>query len=385
MTRRYELDWLRVIAFMVLIYFHAAIFFVPFGLPTIQNDEISGVLEIFVKISSQFRLALLFFISGVGVYFARRKLSDRAFIRERSRRLLIPFFFGLAFVVPPMVYTEKLFLGMFSGSLLEFYRRLLTDGVYPEGNLSWHHFWFIAYLYIFCLLAIRPFHLIERFDRSSLFDRFSGVGIYLVIPILLVPEILLRWAFPGFRDLVSDWASFTLWFIVFLAGYVIATRIRLIDEVIRYRNLSLMLASGATLAIFAVFGDTRPSFPEGVAGILQYVALCALRMTMVWCAILSCLGFAGRYLQFTNRTLQYLNEAVYPLFILHLTTLVVLGYFIVDLDWSLWVKYWVLTTATIVIILAFYHVAIRPFNSMRLLFGVKRNQVVTPAPSRELV
>ena len=378
-TRRHELDWLRVIAFMVLIYFHAAIFFVPFGLPTIQNPENSEALAIFVKISSQFRLALLFFISGVGVYFAKRKLSDPEFIRERSRRLLIPFFFGMVFVVPPMVYTEKLFLGMFDGSLLEFYPRIFSDGVYPEGNLSWHHFWFIAYLYIFCVLAILPFRWIDRVSGDTTFGRFSGLGIYRVIPILLVPEILLRWAFPGFRDLISDWASFTLWFIVFLAGYVIATRIQLIDDVIRHRNLSLALAIGATLAIFGIFGDTRPGFTEDLAGLFQYVLWCALRMTMVWCAILSCLGFAGRYLQFSNRILQYLNEAVYPLFILHLTALVVFGYFIVALDWSLWLKYWVLTTATIVFVLAFYHVAIRPFDTMRLVFGVKPKEGVTQA------
>lgn len=147
--RRYELDWLRVIAFGVLIYFHAAIFFVPFGQPLIQNEETSTMLEHFIHVSSQFRLALLFFISGVGVYFARRKLNERAFVEERSRRLLIPLGVGLLFVVPPMVYIEKVFLSKFEGSLLDFYPLVFTTGVYPEGNLSWHHFWFIAYLYLF--------------------------------------------------------------------------------------------------------------------------------------------------------------------------------------------------------------------------------------------
>lgn len=375
-TRRYELDWLRVIAFIVLIYFHAAIFFVPFGLPTIQNEENSLALQIFVKISSQFRLALLFFISGAGVYFAKRKLSDGAFIRERSRRLLIPFFFGLAFVVPPMVYTEKIFLGMFEGSLFDFYPCLLTEGVYPEGNLSWHHFWFIAYLYLFCLLAVLPFRWINRLSDGANFDRFNGAGLYWMIPVLFVPEVLLRWFFPGFRDLINDWASFVLWFLVFLAGYVVAMRLSLIDDAIRLRHHSLMLALGSTLAIFAIFEDTRPAFSADVNGAIQYLLWCALRITMVWCAILSCLGYAGRYLQFTNRALQYLNEAVYPLFILHLTALVVFGYFIVAMDWSLWAKYWVLTTATLMFVLGFYHLAIRPFDSMRLLFGVKPGSVV---------
>ena len=92
---------------------------------------------------------------------------------------------------------------------------------------------------------------------------------------------------------------------------------------------------------------------------------------MVWCAILTCLGFAGRYLQFGGPVLRYLTEAVYPLFILHLTTLVVFGYFIVLTDWSVWAKFWVLTSVTLGLIIVVYHFLIRPFNAMRLLFGVK--------------
>ena len=373
-TRRYELDWLRVIAFGVLIYFHAAIFFIPFGLPLIQNEETSIVLEHFVHISSQFRLALLFFISGVGVYFARRKLTERGFIEERSRRLLIPFIVGLLFVVPPMVYTEKVFLGEFQGSLLEFYPLVVTTGVYPQGNLSWHHFWFIAYLYLFCLLAITPFRWLSKLDaaaRERLLSRFAGPGLYGLIPILFVAEVLLRWLFPGFRDLIHDWASFTQWFIVFLAGYCIAIRVSLIDDAVRFRRLSLLLAVASTVTLYVLFGEPEPDLLSFENPLGNYVLWCALRMTMVWCSILTCLGYAGRYLRFSNGVLSYLNEAVYPLFILHLTTLVVFGYFIVGFDWSVGVKYLVLTTSTIAFVLCVYQVAIKPFDVMRLLFGVK--------------
>ncbi|MFS1526358.1 acyltransferase family protein [Microbulbifer sp. 2304DJ12-6] len=372
--RRYELDWLRVIAFGVLIYFHAAIFFVPFGQPLIQNEETSTMLEHFIHVSSQFRLALLFFISGVGVYFARRKLNERAFVEERSRRLLIPLGVGLLFVVPPMVYIEKVFLSKFEGSLLDFYPLVFTTGVYPEGNLSWHHFWFIAYLYLFCLLAIAPFRWLANLDESRrdwFLSRFAGLGLYWLIPFLFVPEVLLRWLFPGFRDLIHDWASFTLWFIVFLAGYCIANRVSLIDDAIRVRQLSLLLAVISTLSMYGLFEEPGPDLSTFENSMVGYVLWCGLRMTMVWCAILTCLGYAGKYLQFSNGLLNYLSEAVYPLFILHLTTLVAFGYFIVRFDWSVGMKYLALSTSTIVFILCVYQVGIKPFDSMRLLFGMK--------------
>ncbi len=379
-ARRFELDWLRVIAFGILIYFHAAVFFIPGGLPLIQNGETSKGLGIFVEISSQFRLALLFFISGAGVYFARRRRTERAFISERSTRLLVPLLFSLVVVVPPMVYTEKLFLGEFSGSFFEFYPLVFTTGVYPSGNLSWHHLWFVAYLYLFCLLAIMPLRwLAER--GEVLLSRVKGVGIYGLMPVLIVPEWILRWQFPGFRDLIHDWASFVLWFLVFIAGYCVASRMRLIDDVVRYRWVSLLLAASTTLIMLGLWADLSPWVAPG--DVLGYLVRSAMRIVMIWSAILACLGFAGRYLTFGGPSLSYLNEAVYPLFILHLPALVILGYFIVPLEWSLWTKFWVLTSATILSVLLLYQLLIRPFNLARLCFGVKSKSNAAPASKRQ--
>ena len=105
--RRYELDWLRVIAFGLLIYFHAAIVFVPNGLPLIQNADVSPVLHAFVAFLQEFRLGLLFLISGCGVYFAtgRGSRSPQAFFRERSMRLLVPLLVGILIIVPPLVIS----------------------------------------------------------------------------------------------------------------------------------------------------------------------------------------------------------------------------------------------------------------------------------------
>lgn len=103
----------------------------------------------------------------------------------------------------------------------------------------------------------------------------------------------------------------------------------------------------------------------------------------MWSCILTCLGFAGRFLRISSPVLAYLNEAVYPLFILHLTVITVIGYFVVTWDVDLWAKYVFITTMTIAVILAVYHLLIRPFDVMRLLFGVKprpgRHAAVAPA------
>jgi hypothetical protein len=332
----------------------------------------------FVTFSSQFRLALLFLIAGVGVAFARRRRNNRAFIAERSQRLLIPFALGLIIIVPLAVYFERLHLQQFTGSFFAFYPTVFTDGLYPSGNLSWHHFWFIGYLYLFCLIGLRIFSYLEEARGQVFLDKvagfFRGYRIYGFIAVLLAIELPLRVFFPGFRDLIHDWASFSHWFMIFLVGYTLANRESLLDEITKLRFVSFVGAVVSTIVLFTFFYDygginlTRDD-PNIV---IKYLGYCVTSMTLVWCCLLTCLGYAGKYLRFSNPVLAYLNEAVFPLFILHLTVIVILGYLITPLAWSITEKYLVITSATVFICLGIYHVVIRPSNLMRMLFGVKQ-------------
>ncbi len=193
-----------------------------------------------------------------------------------------------------------------------------------------------------------------------------------IVPLFIV-ELSLRAFFPGFRDLIHDWASFFHWFLMMLAGYLCARDIRILDNLMCYRKRSLALAIIATILLFAGFfrGDGIYLDPDETNVVYKYVVYCAVRMTMVWCWILAAVGYAARYLQFGNRVLDYLNQAVYPLFILHLTTSTVIGYFVVQWPVNLWLKYLTITTLTLIVVLVAYHWLIRPYNMMRLLFGVK--------------
>lgn len=196
--RRADIDWLRVIAFGLLIYFHAAVVFLPQGIPMVINDQASPLAQVFVAFLQEFRLGLLFLVSGMGVQFALRHRERRAFFAERAKRLLIPLVFGTLVLVPPMVYLEKLHIGAQPGSLLNFYSNLFND-VYPHGNLSWHHFWFVAYLFLFCV-GSWPLY---RWLRQGRMQRYStwlarGPRLFAFIGVLLVIEIPLRAVFPAF-------------------------------------------------------------------------------------------------------------------------------------------------------------------------------------------
>lgn len=380
--RRADLDWLRVIAFGLLIFFHSAIAFVPGGVPMIQNAELSPALEVMVGFLHEFRLALLFLVSGVGVSFSLRHRDRSQFLRDRAVRLLVPMVFGILVIVPPMVYLEKLFVGKFTGSFIEFYPAFFSTGVYPAGNLSWHHYWFVAYLFLYCILGYPIFRYfkgdtgLERLAHWS--TRFSrGAWLYLVIGPLAMIEIALRARFPGFPDLINDWANFGHWFVVLIAGFLLASSRSLLDHTQKLRGLSLALAMMATAAMFARFwqpeyGGFRP-FADGATDVQTYIWFCVLRVSNVWFWLLACLGYAGRHLQRPSRLLTYLNKAVYPLFCLHLSIIVALGFLIVPLDWPVVAKYLVISTGTVVIALGSYEILLRRISWVRPLLGLNQS------------
>ncbi|MDH3615644.1 MAG: acyltransferase family protein [Gammaproteobacteria bacterium] len=378
--RRADLDWLRVIAFWLLIYYHAAIAFVPAGIPMIQNAESSSLLQVMAGFLHEFRLALLFLISGVGVSFALRHRNKAQFMRDRAVRLLVPLVFGILVIVPPMIFLEKRFIGAFSGSFAEFYPMFFTEGVYPRGNLSWHHYWFIFYLCLYCLLGWSIFAYFKRAAGQSQLAHWSqrlsrGGYLYLAIAPLAIVEIALRAWFPGFPDLIHDWANFSHWFMIFIAGFLLASSRPLLNRTQHLRGQSLALAMIATATLFAQFwlpgkGHFSP-LVNGETDIATYVWFCVLRVSNVWFWLLACLGYAGRYLQRPSRLLTYLNGAVYPLFCLHLTVIVALEYVIVPLHWSILAKYLAITTGTIVVSLGSYELLWRRIAWVRPLLGLK--------------
>ncbi|MEO1405243.1 MAG: acyltransferase family protein [Pseudomonadota bacterium] len=385
--RRHDLDWLRVIAFGILIFFHTAVLFTPDSLPTIQNPEPSLALALFVSFSHQFRLSLLFLVSGMGVRFALRNRTGREYLGERAQRLVIPLIFGVAIIVPPMVYLEKLYNAEFAGSFLEFYPTFFTGGVYPTGNLSWHHYWFIAYLFLFCLMTWPLFRNWLGTNASLLAKStewlVAGGRLYSVAVVIILLEIVLRPIFPGFHNLVTDWANFFHWLVIFIAGFAMAHDTRMLDRCRDLRFWSLAIGGLGSGILFAqyysasAYGfhlETEVTLPNAVA----FIWFSIVRVIAEWAWILTCVGFAARYLNRPSRALTYLNGAVYPLFCLHLTAIVAIAYLVFPTNLTIPVKFLLISLGAYALCFAIYEGIVRRVGMLGLLVGAKPKPATQP-------
>ena len=86
--RRHDLDWLRLIAIAILLFFHTGMWFNQWGWH-VKNSETTTTFQYWMIWSHYFRMPLLLFISGAGTYMALGKRTPKQFARERFRRLFI--------------------------------------------------------------------------------------------------------------------------------------------------------------------------------------------------------------------------------------------------------------------------------------------------------
>ena len=377
--RRHDLDWLRVLVFGLLIFYHVGMFFVPWGWH-IKNNVIYTWLIYPMLFLNQWRLPILFIISGMGTYYALGKRSGGQFIWERIRRLFIPLAIGMILIVPPQVYIERIANGQFDGSYFEFWPALAFQGIYPEGNMSWHHLWFLPYLLLFSIL-LAPVFLYLRKNPNNAFLSWirkrvrSPWGIFIFITPLYFPESLLEPFFPSTHALIGDWFNLVNYGLMFFFGFVlIAVQDEFWTLVKKNRRRFLFAGILAFTAFLVLILATEDS-------IIRHFTEAFLKVTNLWLWVLICFGYAATYLNKPSYTLSYANESVYPFYILHQTVTIGLAYYLIDLDWGLFTKGMILLIGTFGISWLLYEFLIRRIKWIRPLFGLRlTSRIGKPQP-----
>ncbi|WP_439883101.1 acyltransferase family protein [Pontibacter sp. MBLB2868] len=361
--RRYEFDWLRVLAFSLLIFYHTGMFFVSWDWH-VKNNQLSETMEIPMTFLSQWRMSLIFLVSGVGVYYALGYRSARTFAKDRLKRIFVPLLVGMLLVVPPQVYFERLVQG-FHGNYFSFYPSVFEFEPYPAGNFSWHHLWYLAYILHYSLLLL-PLLLYLRKTNIKL-SKISGPILVLAPALWLsLGGILLNERFPGTNDLRHDWANHFLYVSVFLIGFMLMKMPELQDKIRKMRWYSLAIAT-TTVTILYTFYWLNWQEINGAEVALYFL----FKQSNRWFWLMTILGFAMQHLNIRSKYLQRANEMVYPFYILHQTVIVAIGYYMRDLPLSISTKFSFISLSTFVICFVLVRFIIMQVNWLRISFGLK--------------
>lgn len=338
-TRRYDLDWLRIIAFGLLIFYHIGMFYVTWGWH-VKSRLASDTIEPLMMLTNPWRLSLLFLIAGAASRFMADKVSVGAFTWARMGRLWPPLLLAMFVIVPPQAYFEvvealeampAVLSAQYPLALENFYGRYVTGSgnwCDDDGCLStptYNHMWFVAYLIIYTLALIPLLPILRRIPRAV-----SGLiaGPLLIITPWLLMTALRVWLFPIFgetHDFREDWYLHPLYFGLFLFGFCTAKHQAFFDRCVRLRWIALALALlcwGAIITYFRLYTDAVPA--DWLRNIMRSV-----RELDAWCAIVAAIGFAHRHLKDADGPIRrLLTQAIFPFYLIHQTIIVVAAHYL---------------------------------------------------------
>ncbi len=330
-ARLYFLDWARIAAFVLLVLFHVGMYYVTWDWH-VKSPHASAALEPWMRLLEPWRMGLLFLVSGAATsIMLARSGASTGWLRRRSNRLLLPLLIGIVIVVPPQSYFQVVEKFNYDGSLLDFLKLYFTayGGFCSDGDClklpTWNHLWFLPYVWFYTLAL----WTLQRW-RADALDRLTagasralaGVGLLLApIACLALARILLLTRFGSTHALIDDWHNHAAYAMLFVLGVALARQPALFERmaVQRWRALLVALLCWGLLNLYFGHYGEHLAPPLWLRHGQRIVHAC-----LQWTAIVAVLGFARRHLNRDHRWRSPLNEAVFPLYILH-QTIIVLG------------------------------------------------------------
>jgi len=379
-VRRNDIDALRVLATILLIYFHTAMFFVLYMGNFFQNEELSLELYIFVMFVYLWHMPLFFFLAGMSTFYSLNVRTDKQYLKERFKRLLIPFLLGILIVIPPIIYFERLASWSetrwrqidFNGSYFEFYPHF-----FEMGTFHWYHLWFILYLFLFSLVALPLFLRLMRKQQNNSIVNYFGKGkkIFLfVLPLILI-NICLRWIFPDALalDIINDWPQMLGHLTFFIFGFLIIGDIRFENSIDRNRMLALVLAVITSPIVLFFYYTYHSSYYTDVNPIDYYIVYAifwVLASLCSWCWLITIFGYGRKYLTKQNFLISHLSEIALPFYIIHQTIIVIIGFYVLQWEATILVKFLVISTLSLFITILLCEL-IKTNNLTRFIFGMR--------------
>ncbi len=372
--RRYELDWLRVMIVLGAMVFHA-VYEVEIYFPQARAETLTQVGSTF---AIQWGLPLLFLIAGASAWLSLAHRSGRQFIKERVLHLLVPFLGCVLTVIPIALYVVSL-IGPgphvpFFQTYADYFRsysQLFQGNPLDHLVALWDNLWFIVVIFLVSLLTL-PLILVLRGPRGSrMISRFATVaripgGTLLAGLIFIACSSVLAMALP--TSVASTLWLAALCVLSFVAGALLYADASIEQAITRDGPAALVLATLCFVIVQLLVTGKALLLPHSVG----YVLSAVLAGAFPWFGMIGFLGLGKRYFSFTNRALEYLKEAVFPYFLLHMLVFSVFGYiFLAHTRLPGVLQVAAILSCSVLTLALLYELLIKRIAVLRVIFGLK--------------
>ncbi|GIF77947.1 acyltransferase family protein [Asanoa siamensis] len=384
--RRPELDAIRTLVVVGLVFFHSALVFDESDDFYVKNPETTSVTTVLAGFAVLWAMPALFLIAGFGSWHSMARRGPGGFARERLQRLGVPLLFAILTFLPVPVWLRlKSEDPGYAESYLEFLPSFyavhldLPDFPFLLGGDQFEtgHLWFVVLLLTWSLLLALAARAAGRATRvKEILGRAVERRGVVLLPALVTSAIC---AFVGMEEAFAGWSRWA-YLLFFLSGVLLAS-----DERFRLAmRRDGVLAAIAAVVVFAVTGPVLLT-----AGDEPFTAMTAHAITARalfgfagWCAVVAILGLLDRRNARrpagdraapgrVGRAYRYLAVAALPLYVLHQPIVVAVAYGVVRWDAPILVKYLAIVVPSFALMLAAYEFLVRRTRLTRYLFGMR--------------
>jgi surface polysaccharide O-acyltransferase-like enzyme len=315
----------------------------------------SKILSSFILFANPWFMPLMFVLAGICTRFSLEKRSAKEYLKERIKKLLIPFAAGLIMIVPFQTFFARKYFYNYNGNFIDNYKMFfstLTDFSGYDGGFTPGHLWFILYLLIISVVSL----LIKNIFIAKM--KFIKIEKLNVIYIILFFMIIL-----GMNYALNIGGGYSLgkYLSLFLLGHYLLSNDRIISKLEKNKITLFILYITSTVLLLYLY--IRYNF---ISGIL----FDALFNFSGWMGVLSVLVIGKLYLNFSNKIAMYFVKSSYPVYILHQTILVAIAYYTVKFTGTVFFQVIIIMFGSFVLTILCYEIVKRiPF--VNVLFGIK--------------
>ena len=393
------LDAVRAFALLLGIVFHASLSFMPIFIGwAVMDISTSSAVPAFILISHSFRMELFFLMAGFFSCMVFRQQGAKTFVVSRTLRIAIPFVVGW-FILRPLIVSGWI-MGAASlrgdvdiGSAL--LAGVATLGTLPNDFLTGTHLWFLYYMLLLTVVTLLARYIINLHTPiKNCITQLADKVLYLLcdspfaIIALAIPTVACLWFMDHWgvdtpdKSLIPHIPVTLLYGGTFLFGWLMRRQVSCLDSFSRITGFKVVLCIASVAVSLQLAGYERqtglPLYQWLKAGFVLSYAL------MMWTLIALTLGLFKALFKRPSKTLRYLADASYWLYLIHLPIVVWLQIAFAELPLYWTIKWALISGITILISLIFYDLCVRATAIGALLNGRRKPRLMAGAQNTPL-
>lgn len=353
--RRHYIDNIRSFTVLLVILYHSIYIFNSVGV--ISNINVKGIpdMDMLLYFVYPWFMCLLFLIAGICARYSLQKRTEKKFISERIRKLIIPSTLGVLLIGWINGYIISRYVDMFGGNAVP---GILKYFIYCLSGIG--PLWFLHELFLASIILI----LIRRIDKNdSIYRACAGLNI---VVILLLFIVVWGSSFVLNTPLITVYRN-GIYILMFLFGYYIFSNNN-IQAKIGENYIPLMITS-------IIMGIAYVWYYFGTNYTTDACLTSFFTNVYLWFMILGIIGYGKAHLEFDNKFTQFLNKRSFGLYILHYPVMVCSAY-VITTYFNIPMMYVYISVFLITIVLTFIlYDTLKHIPGVRfILFGIKKSK-----------